>query len=145
MSYTCFYAKGSCGVSPEFSLETYLDKLYDYIQENKNDLDSILLDELEGLDRKKVKKFFESYFNYNSNSNVLTIECDTESWNGSTDVWEFLVDSVVEDVMEDVMEVNNCFYDSRSGVDPSYYYITKRKKVYYPEDIMNLIQNNSLL
>lgn len=141
MSTTTFTGTATCEVAPDFNLDTYLDTLCDFVQNHLEDLPDNLQTEFEDMTVDELKAELGNYLSLNRE--YLWIECDTDESNGNSEIWEFLIDQVSQDVMKDVMEVYSTISDSRSGVDPWHYYITKtnhKVEVHYPEDIVKILK-----
>ena len=131
MSYTQFVATATCTVVDGFNLQSYLDAISERSVKEQN-----FLFEEYGEENGKIDLDFNAYVRQ-VGDNVL-IECDTEEYNGNSEVWDWLVDQFVPIMTSSFVEIKSATVDSRDGVDVDVSYLGKDGKYINTTD---LIQN----
>jgi len=131
MSYTQFVATATCTVVDGFNLQSYLDAISERSVKEQN-----FLFEEYGEENGKIDLDFDAYVRQ-VGDNVL-IECDTEEYNGNSEVWDWLVDQFVPIMTSSFVEIKSATVDSRDGVDVDVSYLGKDGKYITTTD---LIQN----
>ena len=131
MSYTQFVATATCTVVDGFNLQSYLDAISERSVKEQN-----FLFEEYGEENGKIDLDFNAYVRQ-VGDNIL-IECDTEEYNGNSEVWDWLVDQFVPIMTSSFVEIKSATVDSRDGVDVDVSYLGKDGKYITTTD---LIQN----
>ena len=131
MSYTQFVATATCTVVDGFNLQSYLDAISERSVKEQN-----FLFEEYGEENGKIDLDFNAYVRQ-VGDNIL-IECDTEEYNGNSEVWDWLVDQFVPIMNSRFVEIKAATVDSRDGVDIDVSYLGKDGKYITTTD---LIQN----
>ena len=131
MSYTQFVATATCTVVDGFNLQSYLDAISERSVKEQN-----FLFEEYGEENGKIDLDFNAYVRQ-VGDNIL-IECDTEEYNGNSEVWDWLVDQFVPIMTSSFVEIKSATVDSRDGVDVDVSYLGKDGKYINTTD---LIQN----
>jgi len=131
MSYTQFVATATCTVVDGFNLQSYLDAISERSVKEQN-----FLFEEYGEENGKIDLDFDAYVRQ-VGDNIL-IECDTEEYNGNSEVWDWLVDQFVPIMTSSFVEIKSATVDSCDGVDIDVSYLGKDGKYITTTD---LIQN----
>ncbi len=118
MSYTQFVATATCTVVDGFNLESYLDAISERCVKEEN-----FIFEEYGEEGDRIDVDFSAYVRQNGD-NIL-IECDTEEYNGNSEVWDWLIDQFIPIMNSRFMEIKSATVDSRDGVDVGVCYYDK--------------------
>ena len=139
MSYTQFVSTATLTVVDGFNLQSYLDAISVRCVEEENSI----FDEF-GEENGKVDVDFGAYVH--QNDDVILIECDTEEYNGNSEVWDWLVDQFVPVMTSRFVEIKSASIDSRDGVEVDVAYLGKDGKYITTTDlIQNYISNVPLV
>jgi hypothetical protein len=129
MSYTQFVSTATCTVVDGFNLQSYLDAISTRCVKEQN-----FLFEEYGEENGKIDIDFDAYVRQ-VGDNVL-IERDTEEYNGSSEVWDWLVDQFVPVMTSRFVEIKSATIDSRSGVDVHVAYLGKDNNYISTDDLI---------
>jgi len=129
MSYTQFVATATCTVVDGFNLQSYLDAISTRCVKEQN-----FLFEEYGEENGKIDIDFDAYVRQ-VGDNVL-IECDTEEYNGNSEVWDWLVDQFVPIMTSRFVEIKSATIDSRDGVDIHVAYLGKDNNYISTDDLI---------
>lgn len=129
MSYTQFVATATCTVFDSFNLKSYLEAISQRSVKEQN-----FLFEEYGEEYGKLDLDFDAYVRQ-VGDNIL-IECDTEEYNGNSEVWDWLIDQFVPIMNSRFMEIKSATIDSREGVDVHVSYLTKDKQYISTDDLI---------
>ena len=129
MSYTQFVATATCTVVDGFNLQSYLDAISERSVKEQN-----FLFEEYGEENGKIDLDFNAYVRQ-VGDNVL-IECDTEEYNGNSEVWDWLVDQFVPIMNSRFVEIKSATIDSRDGVDVHVAYLGKDNNYISTDDLI---------
>ena len=133
MSYTQFVATATLTVVDDFNLQSYLDALSERCVKEEN-----FIFEFYGEVDGKVDMEFSAYV-HQVGSNIL-IECDTEEYNGNSEVWDWLIDQFLPVMTSEFAEIKSASIDSRSGVDVDVCFYTKDGNCISTDDIGNILK-----
>ena len=129
MSYTQFVSTATCTVVDGFNLQSYLDAISTRCVKEQN-----FLFEEYGEENGKIDIDFDAYVRM-VGDNVL-IECDTEEYNRSSEVWDWLVDQFVPVMTSRFVEIKSATIDSRYGVDVHVAYLGKDNNYISTDDLI---------
>jgi hypothetical protein len=129
MSYTQFVSTATCTVVDGFNLQSYLDAISTRCVKEQN-----FLFEEYGEENGKIDIDFDAYVRM-VGDNVL-IECDTEEYNRSSEVWDWLVDQFVPVMTSRFVEIKSATIDSREGVDVHVAYLGKDNNYISTDDLI---------
>ena len=129
MSYTQFVATATCTVVDGFNLQSYLDAISTRCVKEQN-----FLFEEYGEENGKIDLDFNAYVRQ-VGDNIL-IECDTEEYNGNSEVWDWLVDQFVPIMTSRFVEIKSATIDSRDGVDIHVAYLGKDNNYISTDDLI---------
>jgi hypothetical protein len=139
MSYTQFVATATLTVVDGFNLESFLNGVAERCVKEEN----FIFDEFGEVDG-KVDVDFSAYVR--QNDDFILIECDTEEYNGNSEVWDWLVDQFVPVMTSRFVEIKSACVDSRDGVEVDVAYLGKDGKYITTTDlIQNYISNVPLV
>jgi hypothetical protein len=129
MSYTQFVSTATCTVVDGFNLQSYLDAISTRCVKEQN-----FLFEEYGEENGKIDIDFDAYVRM-VGDNVL-IECDTEEYNGNSEVWDWLVDQFVPVMTSRFVEIKSATIDSREGIDVHVAYLGKDNNYISTDDLI---------
>jgi hypothetical protein len=129
MSYTQFVSTATCTVVDGFNLQSYLDAISTRCVKEQN-----FLFEEYGEENGKIDIDFDAYVRM-VGDNVL-IECDTEEYNRSSEVWDWLVDQFVPVMTSRFVEIKSATIDSREGIDVHVAYLGKDNNYISTDDLI---------
>jgi len=129
MSYTQFVSTATCTVVDGFNLQSYLDAISTRCVKEQN-----FLFEEYGEENGKIDIDFDAYVRQ-VGDNVL-IECDTEEYNGNSEVWDWLIDQFVPIMTSRFVEIKSATIDSREGIDVHVAYLGKDNKYISTDDLI---------
>ena len=129
MSYTQFVATATCTVVDGFNLQSYLDAISERSVKEQN-----FLFEEYGEENGKIDLDFDAYVRQ-VGDNIL-IECDTEEYNGNSEVWDWLIDQFVPIMTSRFVEIKSATIDSREGVDVHVAYLGKDNNYISTDDLI---------
>lgn len=139
MSYTQFVSTATLTVVDGFNLQSYLDAISIRSVKEEN----FLFQEF-GEENGKVDVDFGAYVR--QLDDVIFVECDTEEYNSSSEVWDWLVDQFVPVMTSRFVEIKSASIDSRDGVEVDVAYLGKNGKYITTTDlIQNYISNVPLV
>ena len=129
MSYTQFVATATLIVADGFKLESYLDEISERSVKEEN----FLFKEYGEIDG-KIDIDLSSYVR--QNDDTILIECDTEEYNGNSEVWDWLIDQFLPIMESKYAQIKSASIDSRSGVDVDFCLYSKEGKAVSLDDIL---------